>query len=256
MVGSEGINIWIKEMDGGPFSRRTFQGASIRPVWSPDGRSVMYRSDIGLSYDLLVKRADGSGPAEVLLDLDEDLAEGLWSSDGQWLVVRTDPPRNVYAVRPGIDSVPVPLLTEEFNERAPALSPDGQWLAYVSDESGRNEVYVRSFPNVADTKQQVSTDGGVEPRWAHSGQELFYKNPARELLAATVRTDPTFAVVERRVLFTVPSGIPNFLEHPRYDVSRDDQRFIMFRTVGTGERPSKLIVVENFFEELKAKVGN
>jgi len=256
VLGSEGSDIWIKEMDGGPFSRRTFQGSSIRPVWSPDGRSVMYRSDAGLSYDLFIKRADGSGPAEVLLDLDQDLAEGLWSSDGQWLVVRTDAPRNVYAMRPGIDSVPVPLLTEEFNETAPALSPDGQWLAYVSDESGRSEVYVRSFPNVADTKQQVSTDGGVELRWAHSGQELFYKNPARELVAATVRTDPTFAVVERRVLFTVPSGIPNYSEHPRYDVSRDDQRFIMFRTVGIGEGPSELIVVENFFEELKAKVGN
>ena len=139
----------------------------------PDGLSVMYRSDVGLSYGLFVKRANGSGPAKMLLDLDQEIHNGLWSSDGQWLLFRTNAPQDVYAIRPGIDSIPVPLLNEEFNETAPALSPNGKWLAYVSDESGRSEVYVRSFPNVADTKRQVSTDGGVEPVWAHSGQELF-----------------------------------------------------------------------------------
>ena len=154
------------------------------------------------------------------------------------------------------DQSVTPLLDTRVNEWAGTVSPDGKWLAYVSDESGRREVYVRSFPNVADTKQQVSIDGGVEPRWAHSGRELFYKNPALEFVAATVRTDSAFGVVERRVLFTVPSGTPNLLDHPRYDVSRDDQRFIMLRAVGQGAGPSQLIVVENFFEELKAKVGN
>ncbi len=257
VVGSEGSDIWIKDIDG-PFSRLTFDGAfNIRPAWSPDGLSVVYRSDVGLSYALFVNRADGTGPADVLLDLDRDLAEGLWSSDGQWLVFRTDA-LDVYAIRPGKDSVPVALLTEEFREAAPTLSPDGHWLAYVSDESGRAEVYVRSFPNVADTKRQVSTEGGVEPRWAHSGQELFYKNPARALVAATVRTEPTFTVVERRVLFTFPAGLANYFPNARYDVSSDDQRFITYRPAGAGEAvdATELIVVENFFEELKAKVGN
>jgi hypothetical protein len=98
----------------------------------------------------------------------------------------------------------------------------------------------------------------VEPRWAHSGQELFYKNPARELVAATVRTDPTFTVVERRVLFTFPAGLPNYFPNARYDVSRDGQRFLTYRNAGAGEGADagELIVVENFFEELKAKVGN
>ena len=214
VAGSEGSDIWIKELhDGGPFSRLTFKSGAVRPVWSADGLSVTYRSEQDLSYGLYVKRADGSGPAEVLLNLDQEIADGRWSSDGQWLVVRTVAPRNVYAMRPGIDSIPVPLLTEEFNETAPALSPDVQWLAYVSDESGRNEVYVRSFPNVGDTKRQVSTEGGEEPVWAHSGRELFYKNPARELVAATVKTDPTFAVAEH-VLFTVPPGLPQLRSSP------------------------------------------
>ncbi len=258
MMGTDGSHVWIKEI-GGPLSRLTLEGAfNLRPVWSPDDLSVMYRSDIGLSYGLFEKRADGTGPADVLLDIDQEVDDGLWSSDGQWLVFRTNAPRNVYAMRSGTDSVPVPLLTGEFNETAPALSSDGQWLAYVSDESGRPEVYVRSFPNVGDTKRQVSAEGGVEPRWAHSGQELFYKNPARQLVAATVRTEPAFTVLERRVLFTFPVGFANYFQNPRYDVSPDDQRFITYRSTGAGEGADaiELIVVENFLEELKAKVGN
>jgi hypothetical protein len=162
----------------------------------------------------------------------------------------------VYAIRPGIDSVATPLLTEEFSEAAPVLSPDGRWLAYVSNESGRSEVYVRSFPNVRDTKRQVSTEGGVEPMWAHSGDELFYKTPARQLVAATVRTDPTFAVVARQVLFTLGPRIPNFLPVARYDVAPDDQRFLMYREAVSGDSLLGMTVVENFLEEVKAKVDN
>ena len=149
-----------------------------------------------------------------------------------------------------------PLVATRFEEYAPTLSPDGRWLAYVSEESGRSEVYVRSFPNVAEIKQLVSTVGGSEPVWAHSGRELFYKNAAQELVAATVRTDPTFTVVERHALFTVPPVRSSGSRHAHYDVARDDQRFLMYRLAGAGEGAAQLIVVENFFEELKAKVGN
>ena len=210
------------------------------------------------ALELFRRRADGSGPAERLLDWDRPPSEGLWSNDGQWLVVRTDGARDIFALRPGVDSVPQPLLSMAFDETAPALSPDGRWMAYVSDESGRSEVYVRSFPNVEDTQRQVSTDGGVEPVWAHSGRELFYKNAARNLVAVTVRTSPTFAVVGRRLLFALPMGASNTAQHAQYGITRDDTRFIMFRTPGTAEGvvTERWIVVENFFEELKAKVGN
>ncbi|MCH7717783.1 MAG: protein kinase [Gemmatimonadetes bacterium] len=260
VVGSEGVNIWIKELDGGSFQRLTFGGDfNVRPVWSADNRWVMFLSNQArAALELFRRRADGSGPAERVLDWRRPPAEGLWSRDGQWLVVRTDGARDIFALRPGVDSVPQPLLTMVFDETAPALSPDGRWMAYVSDESGRSEVYVRSFPNVEDTQRQVSTDGGMEPVWAHSGRELFYKNASRDLVAVTVRTNPTFAVVGRRELFTLPTGASATAQHAQYGITRDDTRFIMFRTPGTAEGvvTERWIVVENFFEELKAKVGN
>jgi tRNA A-37 threonylcarbamoyl transferase component Bud32 len=253
---ADGGDIWIKDLDGGLFSRLTFDGNSNAPMWSHDGRFVLYRSEPELSYDIRVRRADGTGPAEMLLAWYRDIGHARWSNDGQWLLVATDPPLDVYVIRPGTDSVPTPLLAEEFSETAPVMSPDGRWLAYVSNESGRNEVYVRSFPNVRDTKRQVSTEGGVEPMWAHSGDELFYKNAARQLVAATVRTVPTFVVVERQALFTVDPVIANYLPMARYDVAPDDQRFLMYRPSVSGDSLPGVTVVENFLEEVKARVGN
>jgi Tol biopolymer transport system component len=265
--GPDGVHLWIKEI-GGPFQRLTFEGAgstsfwgNARPTWTRNGQAVTFVSDRGENRDLYVKRADGSAGAEVLLDDVRTVDEGSYSPDGGWLVYRlgdTDGDRDLYAIRPGVDSVATPLVAATgFDETAAALSPDGQWLAYVSNESGRSEVYVRSFPNVAETKRQISIEGGAEPVWAHSGRELFYKNAARELVAATVRTDPSFAVVEREPLFTLPLGASYYAFHSQYDISQDDERFIMFRTPGAAEAAnvSELVVVENFFEELKAKVG-
>jgi hypothetical protein len=148
-----------------------------------------------------------------------------------------------------------PLLDEAFFESGPALSPNGRWLAYVSDESGFPQVYVRSFPNVNDTKRQVSTDGGLEPLWSHSGRELFYKSPTREFVAASVVADETFSVIDRRVLFAMGPDLPANDVFRSYDVSLDDQRFLTYRNVGEAQGPSAVVVVENFVEELKAKVG-
>jgi serine/threonine-protein kinase len=249
----DGSDIWIKDLNGGTFTRLTFDGNSILPAWSPDGTSVLYRSvQPGLSYDLFTKPADNTGPAEVLLDPEIEVLTGLWSGDGQWLVVMTVG-GDLYSYRPDTDSVPMPLLNDEFNESAPALSPNGRWLAYVSDESGRPEVYVRSFPNVAATRQQVSTAGGVEPRWAHSGRELFYKSPAREFIAVMVRAEQDFTVVGREALFAPDAPLDNDIRIPQYDVSPDDRRFLTFRRIGSRQGPGTAIVIESFLAELKAK---
>ena len=125
-------------------------------------------------------------------------------------------------------------------------------IAYFSNESGSNQVYVRPFPNTADAKWQVSTNRGTFPLWAHSGRELFYQNGVGELVSVEVVPGRTFAMGQRRVLFSL-SGYS--LSVNRYDVTPDDQRFVMIRFRGGGD-DSELIVVENFFEELKAKVGN
>ena len=170
------------------------------------GRAVAFVSNRGGSANsVYVKRADGSAVAELLLGEDRPILEAVWSLDGEWLVyaVGGGPSTDIYAIRPGRDSVPVPLVAEEgINESRARLSPDGQWLAYVSDETGQDEVYVRPFPNV-DVKRQVSTNGGVEPRWAHSGRALFYRNSTNEMVEAEVTSGSTFQVGERRVLFSV-----------------------------------------------------
>ncbi len=202
-----------------------------------------------------MRRADASAPAELLLDEERTLWEVTYSPDGEWLVYRAQEAGapNLYALRLGMDSVPVPLVVTEFFDSEPAVSPDGRWLAYRSSESGRSEVYVRPFPNTSSGRWLVSTDGGQSPMWAHSGRELFYREP-NNLMSVEVLSGPTFVYGEPRALFPVV-GIRSSLNHPQYDITPDDQRFVMIRNFG-GEETDELIVVENFFEELKAKVGN
>jgi serine/threonine-protein kinase len=247
--------IWIKQLDRGPLPKLTFAGSlNYRPAWTPDGRSVAFVSDRGDNRDLYLRRADGTGQAELLLDEEQVIEEVTYSPDGEWLVYReTAESRDLYALRGGADSVPVPLMTEGFSESAPAVSPDGRWLAYVSTKSGQSEVYVRPFPNTNDGKWLISTDGGTEPVWAHSGLELFYRGGGN-LMAVEVLPGVTFVPGERQVLFSASEFRANNV-HQQYDVAPDDRRFVMIRNQGAAE-VSELIVVENFFEELKAKLGN
>jgi serine/threonine-protein kinase len=245
--------VWIKQLDRGPLSRLTFEGTgNYYPAWTTDGLSVTFASNRGVDSDIYVKRADGSTDAEVFLDLDYPITRPRWSSDGEWLVFTALEPgdNDIYAIRPRTDGEPVALVAEEgIYEYAATLSPDGRWIAYVSNETGRYEVYVRPFPN-ADAKWLISVDGGTEPRWAHSGRELFYRSSVPEMVVAEIQSDPTFAVGERRVLFSWGD-----LDNDRFDVAPDDQRFLFVRSRAELSERFELVVVENFFEELKAKVG-
>ena len=134
----------------------------------------------------------------------------------------------------------------------PTLSPDGRWLAYVSNTTGRFEVYVRPFPEVNAAVWQVSTTGGAEPRWAHSGRELFFRTDARQMVSVPVTAGEAFSWGEPQVLFSNENY--RTADNGRmWDVAPGDQRFLMLRIVPS-EVPTELIVVENFFEELRAKV--
>ncbi|MEJ2206875.1 MAG: hypothetical protein P8170_22535 [Gemmatimonadota bacterium] len=134
------------------------------------------------------------------------------------------------------------------NEADPALSPDGRWLAYSSDVTSQGEVYVRPFPNVNDARWVVSPDGGGRPQWSVDGRTLFYRGPGPEMIAVEVLDGPTFATGERRVLF--PSG-----DLARWDVAPDGSGFMSVRSRSV-DRAVRLIVVENFNEELKRLVPN
>ena len=149
----------------------------------------------------------------------------------------------------------IPLVTTEFEERHIALSPNDRWLAYVSNATGRNEVYVSPFPDVGSARQLVSTAGGTEPVWAHSGRELFYRNGDNEMMAVQFTENPTFATVREDMLFPMDSYMVG--EATRlYDVRADDQEFVMLRIGEEGADDSELILIENFFEELKRLVPN
>ena len=259
-VGADaGTQLWIKELPSGPLSRLTFEGATnFRPSWTPDGRSVLFVSVQTQGADLWIKRADGSRGAELLLDRERNVFEGIWSKDGQWLIFRTDnndPGRgDILAVRTADSTVVELIASPDAEESSPALSPDDRWLAYVSDESGRREVYVRPFPNVDESRWLVSAGGGLEPLWSHSGRELFYRSGNNDMVAVEILAGPTFSRGESRVLFSMRdyTSVPN---HPNYDVSPDDQRFIMIQ-LEEGDVESDIVMVLNWFEELKAKVGN
>jgi hypothetical protein len=217
---------------------------------------VAFSSDARSVTDAWLKRADGSAQAEVLLDVQAAIQEIEWSRDGTWTVLRlnSQPGSDLYAWRPGVDSAPTPLVATGFDELQPALSPDGRWLAYTSNESGRYEVYVRPFPNADAAKWQVSTNGGTEALWARSGRELFFKDGDRQLISAQVLAGPAFVLGERRTLFpTISYGGGD--GHRTYDISPDDRRFVMIRGLTADDEPTAaLVVVDHFFRELREKV--
>ena len=248
--------IWIRQMPNGPMSKLTFDGAeSGRPFFSADGRFVGFYSNRTRVQGLFVALVDGSAPADTLLVRPRELWEGTWSRDGRWLVYRegATPNADLMAVRTTGDTTPVPLVVTPFNERSPTLSPDGRWLAYASDESGVNEIYVRPFPETSQAKRQVSLRGGTEPLWSNSGRELFYRNPAGDVVAAEITTQPAFAVGNQTVLF--PGGAYTQDDsHRGYDVAPDDRRFLMVRERDAGGR-ANLVLVDNWFQELREKVG-
>ena len=253
-----GTEVWIKEI-GGPLSRLAFGGVNARVSWAGDGISVVYLTEsFSPTRDLASQRADGSGVAEILLDLESPLDDSRWTPDGEWMVMRIAG-QGIYAMRPSVDSVPIPLVAgSQFVETTPRVSPNGRFLAYTSNVSGQFEIYVRPFPDAGRARVAISTDGGVEPLWANSGRELFYKNTARELVSVQVDTEGDLRVLGRESLFSLPPGASLDFSYTQYDVTQDDQRFLMYRLAGGVPAPvtDSYIVVENFHEELEARVSN
>ena len=261
-------DIWIKQLPDGPLERLTSDdGSDASPFWSPDGAFVGYTRD----SDIWQRRADGTGSPELVLDDERRLSEGLWSPDGEWMILRTDseegvgPDNDILGFRPGVDSAAIPLVASpEFSELSPALSPNGRWLAYTSDRTGQREVYVRPFPNVDSTRVTVSRAGRQTPLWAHSGSELFFVDAEGGFVAAEVQADSVFRVLRNETLFNADSESYLFRERVRkYANGPDDEQFLMLS--GTGARAAfggnsggdtRFILVQNWFEELRARVPN
>jgi DNA-binding SARP family transcriptional activator len=256
-------SIWIKRLDRGPSFKLTVDTKDNRmPAWSPDGKSVTFSSSPATMFcdnpttgatDLWTQRAGGS--AHVQLHEKVNLYNARWSPNGKWLIFQTgvESPGSgdILAIRPGIDTAPVPVVATRFSEISPALSPNGRWLAYVSNETGEDEIYVVPFPNTGTAKRAISEGGGTEPVWSHRGGELFYRDASGDLMAVELNTSPTFSLGRATVLFPAAKFTSNRF-NPQYAVAPDDRRFLMIRPLNSSTT-DKLIVVENWFEELKAK---
>ncbi len=252
-IGSDGQQIWVKSLPAGPVSRLTFGGnGSSRPAWTPDGR---YLSFIVTSSNSVrqawIQRADGSADAEPLFIADRSVEEIDWTPDGKRFLLRigsSTRTRDIVLATEG-DTAFTTLVAGPADEFSPAVSPDGQWFAYVSSESGRNEVFVRLLDDPGAGRTQVSINGGEEPRWDPSGKELYYRARAGEMMATEVTLGDSFAAQPPRVLFTMPNAAADNYHHA-YAVARDG-RFLMINQ-GFSDNGG-VVMVFNWLEELKER---
>jgi serine/threonine-protein kinase len=228
--------VWIYDLLQRTLSRFTQDGAlNFRPVWTPDGTNIVYASDRGSearARALWIRKADASDTARLVVGSRRHAQEISWPARGNLVVYREGyddggTHRDIRYLALDGDTTTHPMLATRADELNPSLSPDGRWLAYVSNQSGRDEVYVTPFPG-SGTRVQVSRDGGTGPRWAHSGRELFYRSSDNKLMAMDVVTSPALAIARRRPLF--PVDVYSFdRQYPMYDVARDGQRFLFIK---------------------------
>ena len=248
-AGYSNSDIWILDLTRGSWDRLASGGFNHYPVWSSDGARIAFSSNRSGPINTFWMSVDRSSPAEQLtkaLSWPEPLDS---SPDGRTLIIREQPQAtstDLSVLSLTGDREPRPLFRTPASEDAARLSPDGRWLAYQSDESGRPEVYVMAYPGPWG-RSQVSTDGGSAPVWSRDGRELFYQGDAN-LMAAGVETRPRFRAGLPKPLFK----LTNLGD---YDVAPDGQRFVMVRGRGEEAAPRSLAVVLGWFEDLKRRMA-
>ena len=253
-IEEQETQIWLYDLSRDTLTRSTFEGnQNYNAVWTPDGKRIAFQSDKPGPVNVFWQLADGSGGLERLTTSEYLQGPASWSPDGQLLAIAEINPttgRDIWVLRMS-DRKAQPFLKTPFNESVPSFSPDGHWLAYISDESGRYEVYVQPYPGPGG-KYQISADGGTEPIWNRNGRELFYRS-GNKMMAVEIATQPGFAVGKPQMLFE-GQYLPTEATFPNYDVSPDGQRFLMLKRVEQEAAPTQIVVVQNWFEELKQKV--
>jgi serine/threonine protein kinase/Tol biopolymer transport system component len=252
--GNKSNDVWIYELDREVLTRLTSgPTAEFNPIWTPDGKRIIFSLESPV-YNLFWKAADGSGAEEPLFTNGNDKYPGSVSPDGKTLAFGEQHPEtrfDVFVLPLEGERRPRPFLQTPFMEYRPAFSPDGHWLAYQSNQSGRDEVYVQAYPGPGG-KVQVSTDGGSEPVWAQSGKELFYRSGRKVLSVPIINSGAEFVAGKPVQLFEGPYSSDQY--RPGYDVTPDGQRFMMVQ-VPEGSAPRQINVIVNWFEELRRRVS-
>ncbi len=253
-IGSSATSdIWILDRRLQALTRLTFEGTNSDPIWSRDGARIVFAGRAGFSSpetDIFQQSADGSGAAEPVLRAPGRQWPHGWSADGSLILEEfaAGSPRRVSALRPGTTvTMQVVRAPPTAVTQMPSVSPDGRWLAYASNESGRMEVYVTPLPGPG-PKSLVSNAGGEQPLWARNSPELFYRDGAR-VIAARVVTSPSFAVLRRDVLFEDDYLRMN---SSNWDVMPDDQHFVMLKPI---DLSAQLMVVTNWGAEIERRLA-
>jgi Tol biopolymer transport system component/predicted Ser/Thr protein kinase len=243
-------DIWIRDLARGVSSRFTFgAGNSIDPLWSPDGGTIVFSSDRDGNFNLFEKPSSGQGEEKLLLKTDEFKIASDWSRDGRYIAFSSRGAKtnwDVWVLPTFGDRKPVPFVAGAFAELAPAFSPDGRFLAYQSNESGRFEIYVQSFPGPGG-KWQVSSSGGFDAAWRADGKELFYRAPDQKLMAVDIRIGESFQAGIPRPLFL--ARVQPGTARNKYLPAADGQRFLLVAPLGR-EAMVPTTVVLNWFAEL------
>jgi Tol biopolymer transport system component len=247
VTGDDDKDIWVLDLERGTRTRLTFGGDQTTATWNPDGSQVA----VSLNHDIYLLSVDGSGELEALLTEKARQWPSSWSPDGKALAYielnsATGFDAGVLSLDDGAGSL---FLNTPFKETGPKFSPDGRWLAYTSDESGRDEVYVRPYPGPG-KKALVSTNGGSEPTWSGDGREIFYRL-GKQVLAVETQTEPEFRAGPPHVLFEGLYDLAPYGEQ-HYDVSPDGQQFAMIRLQALPQVNINL----HWLEELKTLVPN
>ena len=248
-------DVWIYSISRGTIVRFTHEGINSKPTWTPDGRRVVYQSNRAGRSNLFWQPTHGRGPEEPMTPSSPGTQyPGSFSPDGHVFLyseIRPGTGRDIFFLRVEGDRTPQVYIQTPSDETTPRFSPDGRYVAYVSDETRRNEVYLQPITSNG-AKYRISVDGGAEVVWGKTG-ELFYRSGSR-MMAVQVRTEPSLEIGRLQELFEGPFLLSSS-RAANYDVSTNGQRFLMLKRVGWEiSAPTLINIVQNWSEELKKKV--